>query len=151
MRPSDALCFDWNRHPRFSSLNTADSRRFPEGEAGSTTASGTSCCTAGVHISTCATEFEESNTSFSTRYRYVLSDAITWSRSALNHKLVIRLKQEYPHFYPEMVNVLEESASTQTSCMTLYTKFDKLELDRVVGQERSEHMLLSNKSTFLFS
>lgn len=50
-----------------------------------------------------------------------------------------------------MVNVLEGSTNSQMSCLALYTRFNKFELERIVGKDRSEHMLTSNKSTFLFS
>ncbi len=66
---------------------------------------------------------------------------------------------EYPHFYPEMVNVLGEvvqkgegggDVAEEMSCLTLFTPCDKMALDRIIGPKRADHMLSSNKSTFLF-
>lgn len=59
---------------------------------------------------------------------------------------------EYPGFYPELVNLLEEAEAHQevTSCLVLFTRFEALALERIVGTERCRHMLTSEKSTFLF-
>lgn len=71
---------------------------------------------------------------------------------------------EYPHFYAEMVNMLSMNASSggneqeimassaddMMSCLVLSSKFEKLALERVIGQKRCDHMLSSNKSTFVF-
>jgi U3 small nucleolar RNA-associated protein 25 len=67
---------------------------------------------------------------------------------------------EYAHFYPELVNTIQESEDasgtgngnnkSSISCTVLYTKFEKLALERIVGAKRCEHMLSSSKSTFMF-
>ena len=81
---------------------------------------------------------------------------------------------EYPHFYPELVNMLNESEGGQSaapgsgeetnesrlhgrsgggggcSCLVLFTRFEQMALERIVGQQRSAHMLSSSKNSFLF-
>ena len=70
---------------------------------------------------------------------------------------------EYPHFYPEIVNMLGADTSgvndgnnapvdmgEESSCLTLFTEFEKMSLERVVGHKRAEHIFDSDKSTFLF-
>lgn len=68
------------------------------------------------------------------------------------HHLVLYGLPECPQFYPELVNLLEEADTTAqtTSCLTLFTRFEAMALERVVGTERSKHMLTSDKGTFLF-
>jgi len=66
----------------------------------------------------------------------------------------------YAHFYPEIVNAVEEShdatkdlngaLASSSSCLVLYTLFDRLILERVVGKARCTHMLSSTKRTFMF-
>lgn len=63
---------------------------------------------------------------------------------------------EYAHFYPELVNLIQESeeggdrGSSGISCTVLFTKFEKMALERIVGTKRCEHMLSSGKNTFMF-
>lgn len=69
---------------------------------------------------------------------------------------------EYAEFYPELVNLIQtgedtasgtgKSGSTDNSvsCTVLFTKYEKLALERIVGVKRCEHMLSSSKSTFMF-
>jgi U3 small nucleolar RNA-associated protein 25 len=73
--------------------------------------------------------------------------------------LIFYSSPEYPHFYPELVNMLGEvihdnisngDLSEDMSCLTLFTPCDKMALDRIIGPKRTDHMLSSNKSTFLF-
>lgn len=54
---------------------------------------------------------------------------------------------QYPQFYPELLNSIQEEDS---DCIILFSKFDKFELERIVGTKRSERMILNEKSTFLF-
>ena len=46
-----------------------------------------------------------------------------------------------------MLNVID---AQDTSCMVLFSKFEKLQLERVVGTARCQRMLESEKPTFLF-
>jgi hypothetical protein len=78
---------------------------------------------------------------------------------------------EYPHFYPELVNMLSANHQIQSeadatsmiteelqsasgeeslSCLVLSSKYEKLALERVIGGKRADHMLKSDKSTFVF-
>lgn len=57
-----------------------------------------------------------------------------------------------PHcaeFYPELVNCIDASAMG-ASCVLLFTKFDALELERIVGSQRQDRMATSDKPTFMF-
>lgn len=71
---------------------------------------------------------------------------------------------EYPHFYPEIVNMLgadtggnndsnnvsQVDMGEESSCLTMFTDYEKMALERVVGHKRAEHIFDSDKSTFLF-
>jgi U3 small nucleolar RNA-associated protein 25 len=58
----------------------------------------------------------------------------------------------YSNFYTEMLNLLEEAggASQPVSSVALYSRSEALELERIVGSNRSSKMLQSDKSTHLF-
>lgn len=57
-------------------------------------------------------------------------------------------------FYSEIVNFLVEASNAgleaDMSCVTLFTRFDQMALERIVGRRRSSHMLHSGKTTFVF-
>lgn len=36
------------------------------------------------------------------------------------------------------------------TCLSLFTRFERLSLERIVGEDRAGHMLGSAKNTFLF-
>jgi U3 small nucleolar RNA-associated protein 25 len=59
---------------------------------------------------------------------------------------------EYAHFYAELVNLLRESddISESISCTVLFTKYEKMALERIVGPQRCNHMLSSSKTMFMF-
>jgi U3 small nucleolar RNA-associated protein 25 len=63
---------------------------------------------------------------------------------------------EYNNFYPELVNLLREvegddgKSAEPLSCTVLFTKFERMALERIVGTKRCEHMLSSDKTTFMF-
>lgn len=80
---------------------------------------------------------------------------------------------EYPHFYSEITNFLAEKVSGShdiddkmvtntshvknliiegetTSCVCLFSKYEQLALERILGLKRCKHILESNKSTFMF-
>lgn len=62
---------------------------------------------------------------------------------------------EYPEFYSQMVNMLNDGLESideaNASCLALFTKYDKLALERIVGQSNSHNMVNGEKSTFIFS
>lgn len=68
--------------------------------------------------------------------------------------LVLYALPETPGFYPEFVNMLSEGSSaglgSDMSCIVLFSKFERMMLDRIVGTQRSSHMFNSEKSTFVF-
>ena len=68
---------------------------------------------------------------------------------------------ENAKFYPELVNLLEEAGGGGgreggrvgegvTSVFAMFTRFEALALERIVGTARAKHMLGSEKATFLF-
>ncbi|KAG9449276.1 hypothetical protein H6P81_009241 [Aristolochia fimbriata] len=62
--------------------------------------------------------------------------------------LIIYSLPERKEFYPEILNMVEES--TDMSCTVLFTPFDKLRLERIVGTPATKRMLSSNKDMFVF-
>ena len=69
---------------------------------------------------------------------------------------------EQASFYPEIVNLLTEAEQVgfndktaagrplDTSCLLLFTIYEKMALERVVGFERCAHMMSSSKNSFMF-
>jgi len=68
------------------------------------------------------------------------------------HHLIFYSIPEYSIFYPELVNLLEEANSSgkTTTCISLFSNFEKFALERVIGSKRCNHILQSSKSAFLF-
>jgi U3 small nucleolar RNA-associated protein 25 len=61
---------------------------------------------------------------------------------------------ERPDFYSEMVNFLAEASNAgleaDMSCIALFTRYDQMLLEKIVGKKRSIHMLGSGQNTFVF-
>lgn len=64
---------------------------------------------------------------------------------------------EYAHFYAELVNLLNVAESEEgdlghnaPSCLVLYTPYERMALERIVGKKRCDHMMSSKKTTFMF-
>lgn len=67
---------------------------------------------------------------------------------------------EYPLFYPEIVNNLgiglptsaasSELSSANISCISIFSSFEKMSLERIVGEKRANHMTESKKALFMF-
>ncbi len=54
-------------------------------------------------------------------------------------------------FYSEYLNYMEESEERSSmSCTVLFSKYEKLQLERIVGDARCERMINGDKNTFLF-
>ncbi|CAM9686139.1 unnamed protein product [Phaeothamnion confervicola] len=75
--------------------------------------------------------------------------------------LVLYGLPDYPHFYGELINMLDGGGGGGDgggsgrdgggiSCLALFTRFDRLALARIVGEDRARHMLASPTATFLF-
>ncbi|RHZ43704.1 hypothetical protein Glove_880g16 [Diversispora epigaea] len=63
---------------------------------------------------------------------------------------------DHPHFYSEINNFListknEVEDESKLSCHILFSKFDLLRLERIVGTSRVDKMLQGNKNIFMFS
>jgi U3 small nucleolar RNA-associated protein 25 len=80
--------------------------------------------------------------------------------------LVFYAAPEQAQFYAEMVNLLSEaeqigfelgrgqamthSGPLEVSSLLLFTVYEKMALERIVGKDRCEHLLSSPKSSFMF-
>ena len=55
-------------------------------------------------------------------------------------------------FSLRLVALLKQEAESvaAVTCLSLFTRFERLSLERIVGEERAGHMLASTKNTFLF-
>eukprot|EP01041_Mallomonas_annulata_P001244 gene1244-2412_t len=70
------------------------------------------------------------------------------------HHVIFYSLPSYPIFYPEIVNTLEDaeasdSMAKSSSCLVLFTPYERLLLERIVGKTRCSHMLSSKKNTFI--
>lgn len=54
---------------------------------------------------------------------------------------------EYPHFYSEIVNMIDQNDGAS---LALYSKFDRMNLDRILGKTRAQQVQDSKKSSFVF-
>jgi U3 small nucleolar RNA-associated protein 25 len=62
--------------------------------------------------------------------------------------LIFFAPPEYPQFFPELVNLLEEGEALPT-CLVLFTRYDAMSLQRIVGEKRADKMIKSKDSTFV--
>ncbi|KAI4372628.1 hypothetical protein MLD38_010834 [Melastoma candidum] len=62
--------------------------------------------------------------------------------------LIIYSLPERKEFYPEIVNLLE--GSEEMTCSVLFSRFDHLRLERIVGSASAKRMVTSDKSVFVF-
>ncbi|PIA25202.1 hypothetical protein AQUCO_12300030v1 [Aquilegia coerulea] len=62
--------------------------------------------------------------------------------------LIIYSLPERKEFYPEIINMLEESEDM--SCTVLFSRLDQLRLERIVGTKHAKRMTSSEKSIFVF-
>lgn len=62
--------------------------------------------------------------------------------------LIIYSLPERKEFYPEIINMFE--ASRNIACSVLFSRFDHLRLERIVGTPAAKRMLSSDKDMFVF-
>ncbi|XP_057508744.1 protein NUCLEOLAR FACTOR 1 isoform X2 [Actinidia eriantha] len=62
--------------------------------------------------------------------------------------LIIYSLPERKEFYPEIVNMLEGSHSM--ACTVLFSRFDQLRMERIVGTAPAKRMVASEKGVFVF-
>ncbi|CAH9119873.1 unnamed protein product [Cuscuta epithymum] len=60
--------------------------------------------------------------------------------------LIIYSLPERKEFYPEIVNMLQG-----TDCTALYSRFDLIQLERIVGSTAAKRMVTSDEGTFIFA
>jgi U3 small nucleolar RNA-associated protein 25 len=60
---------------------------------------------------------------------------------------------ENAHFYPELLSVLAEADDgiRDLTISALYTRFDQLRLERIVGSKRATRMIHGQKSGYMFA
>ncbi|KAJ2702980.1 rRNA-binding ribosome biosynthesis protein utp25 [Coemansia sp. IMI 209128] len=72
------------------------------------------------------------------------------------HRLVFYSLPEHPLFYTELLNLMltsnDDTASPELlSCTALYTKYDQLKIERIVGSKLASQLLTSERSQFTFA
>ncbi len=65
------------------------------------------------------------------------------------HHIVLYSLPEYATFYAEWLNGLPVSSEVATSVLTLYTRYDRIQLERIVGTTRAHHMLTAPSAVHL--
>lgn len=65
------------------------------------------------------------------------------------HSVVFYGLPQYPQFYPEILNTLNETQA-EASVTALYSKYDIYQLQGIVGDERARIMLSSEKDSHMF-
>jgi len=75
------------------------------------------------------------------------------------HNLVILGLPEHPEFYADFVNLIQtgdamddddQGQHRETSCLTLFTKYEAHALERIVGSSNASRMVNSPNSAFMF-
>ncbi|KAJ2898925.1 rRNA-binding ribosome biosynthesis protein utp25 [Coemansia aciculifera] len=72
------------------------------------------------------------------------------------HRLVFYSLPEHPLYYSELLNLMltsnDETASPELlSCTALYTKYDQLKVERIVGSALASQLLTAERSQFTFA
>lgn len=61
---------------------------------------------------------------------------------------------EHAHYYSELLNLVTQAEGVEaghTTVTALFSKFDALRLERIVGTSRAHKMLKAASKTFLFN
>nr|SVE75108.1 EOG090X05RM [Daphnia dolichocephala] len=73
------------------------------------------------------------------------------------HHIVFYQLPTFPHFYPELCNLLQDAfqspkyrGDSSQTCTVLYSTFDAPRLSAIVGSQRAAEMLTSDRSVHLF-
>jgi len=66
------------------------------------------------------------------------------------HHMIVFSLPDYAQFYSEWLNSLTSATEVAATVLALYTRFDKLQLERTVGTARTQRMLMSSSNTHLF-
>lgn len=71
--------------------------------------------------------------------------------------LIMYQPPTWPHFYPEMINLMQEAnqnardgGENSMTVTILYTKYDMLQIAAIVGSDRAAKMAASEKTTHMF-
>ncbi|KAJ1798364.1 rRNA-binding ribosome biosynthesis protein utp25, partial [Coemansia sp. RSA 2399] len=72
------------------------------------------------------------------------------------HHMVFYSLPDHPSYYSEMVNLMLTSndptaSADKLSCMALYTKYDQLKVERVVGTKLVSQLLKSDRAQYTFA
>lgn len=57
----------------------------------------------------------------------------------------------FPSFYSDLVNGMKGDENTDCTCTSLFSAFDRLSLERIVGSARMSKMVKSDKDAFMFA
>jgi U3 small nucleolar RNA-associated protein 25 len=57
---------------------------------------------------------------------------------------------EHPYFYSQVMNYMKDDEEGAPASVALYTKYDAMALERIVGSDRYKKMIAGQKDTFLF-
>jgi U3 small nucleolar RNA-associated protein 25 len=66
------------------------------------------------------------------------------------HSLLLYGLPHEPSFYSDMLNALEGADEGERRSFALYSRFDSLRLERVLGSQRAARLLASEKEQHLF-
>ncbi|KAJ3269432.1 rRNA-binding ribosome biosynthesis protein utp25 [Terramyces sp. JEL0728] len=54
-------------------------------------------------------------------------------------------------YYAELVNMLDNDNFNESTCTLVFSQYDKLALERIIGNERADRLIKSQKDAFMFT
>jgi len=66
------------------------------------------------------------------------------------HNIIFYSPPQYPQFYSELINLIENRNNAASSCVLLFSAIESLYLERILGTRRCRQLIRSAKSTHLF-